>query len=221
MFNIYVDAWKANLKGITVFRDGCRRASILSTGSPKENVDNKNETGLARGEIISANDNVVGKKRRLTTGCGSLHVTAFFDTKTGNLMETYLSKGSTGGCNNYMIGLSRMISLAARAGCDIHDIIDQLNSTGVCPSYAVRKATKHDTSKGSCCPMAVGNALLQMWEEMQTELAKEMATCHCKREKCPESDMNEGEIKCPECGDVLIHEGGCDICKACGWSKCG
>ena len=28
-------------------------------------------------------------------------------------------------------------------------------------------------------------------------------------------------IKCPECGEPIIHEGGCDICKACGWSKCG
>ena len=27
--------------------------------------------------------------------------------------------------------------------------------------------------------------------------------------------------KCPECGEPLTFEGGCNICKACGWSKCG
>lgn len=224
VFNIYVDAWKAGLKGITVFRDGCRRASILSTGTPKEEPNGETTYGLARGEIITANDNVIGKKRKLTTGCGSLHATAFFDAKTGDLMETYLSKGSTGGCNNYMIGLSRMISLAARAGCNIHDIIDQLNSTGVCPSYAVRKATKHDTSKGSCCPMAVGNALLDMWKEMQDELlaAKhENASPELEKSEYGNDCSDDGKIKCPECGEILIHEGGCDICKACGWSKCG
>lgn len=135
-------------------------------------------------------------------------------------METYLSKGSTGGCNNYMIGLSRMISLAARAGCNIHDIIDQLNSTGVCPSYAVRKATKHDTSKGSCCPMAVGNALLEMWKEMQEELnTYEHKTANTPVK--PSAPVIDNVIKCPECGETIIHEGGCDICKACGWSKCG
>lgn len=224
VFNIYVDAWKAGLKGITVFRDGCRRASILSTGAPKEESKDEVMPGLARGEIITANDNVIGKKRKLTTGCGSLHATAFFDAKTGDLMETYLSKGSTGGCNNYMIGLSRMISLAARAGCSIHDIIDQMNSCGVCPSYAVRKATKHDTSKGSCCPMAVGNALLEMWKEMQEELTvvnrsdDESVLASAKRYLATETD---GKIRCPECGEELVHEGGCDICKACGWSKCG
>ena len=66
---------------------------------------------------------------------------AFFDPETGALLETYLSKGSTGGCNNFMIGLSRMISIAARAGIDIYTIIDQLNSTGNCPSYAVLRYT--------------------------------------------------------------------------------
>ena len=115
-------------------------------------------------------DNVIGKKRKLITGCGSLHCMAFFDPQTGALLETYLSKGSTGGCNNFMIGLSRMISISARAGIDIYTIVDQLNSTGNCPSYSVRRATRGDTSRGSCCPMTVGNALLEMFDEVQKEL---------------------------------------------------
>ncbi len=71
-----------------------------------------------------------------------------------------------------MIGLSRMISISARGGIDIYTIIDQLNSTGSCPSYTVRRATRKDTSRGSCCPMAVGNALLDMYNEVQEELAQ-------------------------------------------------
>jgi ribonucleoside-diphosphate reductase alpha chain len=173
--NLYIEAWRAGLKGITVFRDGCERAAILYTGGTNkkedsESTDNVTSSELPRGFIITTSDDCIGKKRKLQTGCGSLHCTAFFDPLTGDLLETYLSKGSSGGCANFMVGLSRMMSLAARSGCDIHDIVDQLNSCGVCPSYAVRRATKHDTSKGSCCPMAVGNALLEMWEEMQNEI---------------------------------------------------
>lgn len=26
---------------------------------------------------------------------------------------------------------------------------------------------------------------------------------------------------CPDCGEHLIYEGGCTICKNCGFSKCG
>lgn len=222
--NLYIEAWKAGLKGITVFRDGCERAAILSTGVKKEESEEVNvvtTNTIPRGFIITTSDDCVGKKRKLQTGCGSLHCTAFFDPVTGDLMETYLSKGSTGGCGNFMVGLSRMISLASRAGCDIYDIVDQLNSCGACPSYAVRSATKHDTSKGSCCPMAVGNALLDMWKEMQNEITYNEEPQDEDVVIPAKTEAKDTKTVCPECGEALIFEGGCNICKSCGWSKCG
>jgi ribonucleoside-diphosphate reductase alpha chain len=203
--DLYLRAWKRGLKGITIFRDGCARLPILSTNEKKE------DKVLMRGEVIKANDRCVGKKRTLITGCGTLHCEAFFDPDSGELRETYLSKGSSGGCNNFMIGLSRMISLAARGGVSVDDILDQLMSSGTCPSYAVRKATKKDTSKGSCCPVAVANALRSMYDEMQMELGNK---------KIPEDKKVENKSICPSCGEPLIFEGGCNSCKACGWSKC-
>lgn len=191
--DIYMYAWKQGCKGVTVFRDGCQRDSILTTKETPE-----------RGVVEHVGDNVVGKKRKLMTGCGSLHCSAFFDPDTGRLKEVFLNKGSTGGCNNYMIGLSRMISLAARSGCDVDDIVGQLRSCGSCPSYAVRRATKHDTSEGSCCPMAVANALIEMRDEMQGKT------------------VSKGEVvnPCPQCGAELEFQGGCNVCKSCGWTKC-
>ena len=224
---IYLNAWKEGLKGITVFRNGCKRLGILTTNNSQEKEEEK---GLSRGEIISCSDNLIGMKRRLTTGCGSLHCTAWFDPHTGDLMEIYLNKGSTGGCANFMVGLSRMISLACRGGVKIEDIADQLQSTGACPSYASRTATKHDTSKGACCPMAVGNALMEMWKEMKERIEKgnsiialansdsQIPSSESRTSFNPEIDNG---AKCPECGSDLIQEGGCVICKSCGWSRCG
>ena len=224
---IYLNAWKEGLKGITVFRNGCKRLGILTTNSSQEKEEEK---GLSRGEIISCSDNLIGMKRRLTTGCRSLHCTAWFDPHSGDLMEIYLNKGSTGGCANFMVGLSRMISLACRGGVKIEDIVDQLQSTGACPSYASRTATKHDTSKGACCPMAVGNALMDMWKEMKETIEKgnsiialadsnsQISSSESRSSFNPEADNG---AKCPECGSDLIQEGGCVICKSCGWSKCG
>lgn len=223
VFNIYIEAWKAGLKGITIFRDGCSRVSILTTQDDnkdtKENDNIDTHTELRRGDIIVVDDNVVGLKRKLMTGCGSLHISAFFDPVTGDLLETYLSKGSTGGCLNSLTGLSRMISLSARAGVAIEDIVDQLDSTGVCPSYAVRTATKKDTSKGSCCPVAVGRALMDMYNEMHSSLfldEDEEVTTHTPSI----AKTTTSKAACPECGDELVHEGGCNICKSCGYSKC-
>ena len=220
--DLYMKAWARGLKGITIFRDGCKRTGILSASSHDDNANKDSAitsmNDLPRGYIVKADDNCIGKKRTLITGCGSLHCVSLFDPVTGDLLETYLSKGSTGGCNNFMIGLSRMISLAARGGIDVYTIVDQLKSSGTCPSYAVRRATKRDTSKGSCCPVAIGNALIEMYEELQSELGLvEEKEANVK----PTSEQtNDNKPTCPECGELLIFEGGCNICKNCGWSKC-
>lgn len=246
---IYIEAWKHNLKGVTIWRDNCQRQGILSAPkkeekpeeTPKE-LDGKSSE-LQRGEIIKPGDHWLGLKRTLMTGCGTLHVNSYWDPMTGELREIYLSKGSTGGCNHYMIGLSRMISLAARGGVGIEAILDQLKSCGVCPSYAVRSATKGDTSKGSCCPVAVGNALRDMYKEIQEII------CECKEGSPIVSNIvlaptdkpvlgNAGEPmpmvsgayytvaesaleECPSCHEkTLIHQGGCIQCNSCGYSKC-
>lgn len=229
--NLYIYAHELGLKGVTIFRNGCKRTGILNTESTEE-IDEKVEPDYSPqwGDVLEVNDNVIGKKRKLMTGCGSLHCTAFFDPITGDLVETYLSKGSSGGCNNFMVGLSRMISLSARAGVHIDTIIDQLNSTGTCPSYSVRQAVHRDASKGSCCPMAIGYALKEMYNEMKDELEDyeyEQIDVTCWGEeprfisglKKPKVDKTQ-VVPCPSCGESLRFEGGCNSCPSCGWSKC-
>ena len=124
-----------------------------------------------------------------------------------------------------MIGLSRMISLSARGGVDVYSIVDQLKSSGTCPSYAVRTATKHDTSKGSSWPVAIGNALLELYAEFKSEIEPDDEEIQTKEIRNTPVKINEDSIstktKCPECGGVLIFEGGCNTCKDCGYLKCG
>ena len=241
--NLYIRAWEQGLKGLTIFRSGCKRQAILTTGNPEtENKETNTEAHvstpipvLKRGDIINCTDDLIGKKRKITTGCGSMHVLAYFDPDTGDMLEVYLNKGSTGGCANFTTGLSRTISLLCRAGVSVYDIKDQLDSTGVCPSYAIRTTTKRDTSKGSCCPMAVGNVLVDMWEEMQkdlgidddddepivvesegpTEFSSASSVVHISKD----ATTKAGQV-CPECGEPIIQSNGCVSCLSCGWTKC-
>lgn len=238
--DIYIQCWKKGIKGCTIFRPNAIRQGILLTDTKKDTESKPESTSLTlpRGSIIEPSNDLIGKKRKIQTGCGSLHVLAFFDPIDGNLQEVYFNKGSTGGCANFMTGLSRMVSLLCRAGVDIMTIKDQLDSTGVCPSYATRKATHHDTSKGSCCPMAIGNALVEMYNEMQSELddkeddtlsSKLNATFKELEEASAKTTKSMNEIAstlrnigqtCPECGEPLVFEGGCCTCKSCGYTKC-
>ena len=240
-------AWNSGLKGITFFRDGCDRAPVLST-SDKESekaVCESCEPTLARGEIVHPGNAVIGKKRDLRTGCGTLHLCAFFDSKTGDLLETYFNKGSEGGCNSYMVGLSRMISYAARGGCKTDGIIDQLHSTPWCKSYDTRRKTRDDVSDGKCCPDAAAIALREMWEEVKQEIgvkepmvsepvynARESVETgsihHRDKQSIPkeeavvhaqiECDISSG--LCPECGAAIRYTGGCWVCPNCAASGC-
>lgn len=234
--DIYIQCWKKGIKGCTIFRPNAIRQGILLTEDKKDTESKPESTSLTlpRGSIIEPSNDLIGKKRKIQTGCGSLHVLAFFDPIDGNLQEVYFNKGSTGGCANFMTGLSRMVSLLCRAGVDIMTIKDQLDSTGVCPSYATRRATHHDTSKGSCCPMAIGNALVEMYNEMQNELddkeddisnvAKNLSKAANKATDSIEKLSNAltaiSTDVCPECGEPLLHIGGCIQCSSCAWSKC-
>lgn len=227
--DLYMTAWEAGLKGVTIFRDSCKRAGILTISSTEKTNDTEEARPLPRGYIVVADDNVIGLKRKIMSGCGSLHVVAMFDPISGELLETYISKGSTGGCQSNLAAVSRLISLSARAGVDVYTIADQLQSCPACPSYVGRTMTKHDTSKGKCCPDAVANALIEMYKEMQESISdgdKDISTSVKsqtikKNIEGKESTVNV-EIKnpCPVCGEELTFEGGCNVCKNCGWSKC-
>lgn len=245
VYDLYMSAWKKGCKGITIFREGCKRTPILEDVSKKDEnkkseefkdianhvkdpekikeyhgvVNIHNNNNHEWGEVIRANDDCIGRKRTLQTGCGTLHCTAFFDPIDGRLLEVYLSKGSKGGCNNFMIGLSRMISLSARAGVDVYKIADQLQSSGVCASYNTRRVKKKDTSRGSSCPVAVGYAIIDMYEKLQEELNPEL-TFERKSNKPMKEKKDHSKALCPDCGNELVFEGGCNTCKACGWSKC-
>lgn len=222
VFNVYLKAWELGCKGVTVYRDGCARTGILTTDSKTPEESPRPVKKLQRGDIIKCSDDMIGKKRKLMTGCGSLHCEAFFDPETGDLMETFFSKGSTGGCNSFMVGLSRMISLAARSGCDFDSIIDQLNSCITCPSYAVRKAVSKDTSPGNCCPAAIGKALKEMHDEMLSEIGEVVTELQVTtKPEAKDKPIVQSKDKCPECGEPLEHVGGCATCPNCGWSRCG
>ena len=108
---LYMYAWNKGCKGITIFREGSRDPILSVEESKKEekiseqvslNTENAKlqleaNHSLKRGEVIKPGDHWLGLKRTLVTGCGTLHVTAYFDPDSGELRECYLSKGSTGG----------------------------------------------------------------------------------------------------------------------------
>lgn len=207
--DLYQAAWEEGCKGLTIYRAGCKKEGVLVVDTPKEQtMDNTIHIPITDTSI----DNCVAYGTQLTTGCGSLWMSVYFHKKTGQLCHIFLDKGSQGGCNSFMVGLSRMISYAGKLGGTVEGICDQLNSVPACPSYSVRTALKKDTSAGKCCPSAIGRALMEL-KQRYIEDHIEMSTGELKRE---EMTVNN----CPECGAKLNFTGGCNSCPECGYTKC-
>lgn len=226
---LYLYAWSCGLKGITIFRDGCKRLGILTTQENKVEQTEKLKSELTRGTILSVSDDLIGAKRKLQTGCGSVHFETYFDELNGEPMETFINVGSSGSCERNLQLISRLMSLALRAGVSVEDIIDQCKSIKPCPAYVSRTNKKHDTSKGSSCPSAIGYALEDLYDKIKERCFAdfdledgyvEPLTVSLSATKEEDKIVNSDCI-CPECGELLVFEGGCNQCKACGlYSKC-
>lgn len=248
--DLYMYAWERGLKGITVFRDGCKRLGILTTDNKEPSKTNDTFDGfdaLRRGDIISVNDDLIGYKRKIVNGCGDFSEQIFFDDFTGEPLENFIAMGDGGGCSRNLEAISRLISLALRSGIPVSEIIKQLKKVHSCPAYRARKIQKGDTSIGTSCPSAIGYAIEELCNkindrlfdgvESENDLFNEDSLSCDDNLMCDDSDHkmmikswyedSESEIEdlttkptCPECGEPLVFEGGCNICKACGWSRC-
>ena len=246
---IYLYGAEKGVKGLTVFRNNCERDGILTIDEDnKEQAEvkldpvEKAKSLLNFGDTILVDDSVIGIKRKLKTGCGSLHCTFYFCPETGELREVFLDKGSSGGCLSLLNAMSRLASLCARKGAPVEEIADQLQSVLVCPSYAVAKYKDKSTSKGSSCASAVAIALLDAHEQFKEEFiefdddaeieiktVKKTAPVKAKitsvkraDQTIVENDEEDYYMTCPECGEkALLKTEGCVSCMKCGWSKCG
>lgn len=211
VFKAYIAAHELGCKGLTVFRDGCKKEGILK-GVAKEEKPEPTQLNAIDTDI----NHCIAFGSKLQTGCGSLWMTVYFHKKTGQLCHIFLNKGSKGGCNSYMIGLSRLISLAGKKGATVEEIVDQLKSVVACPSFVSRKTIEANISDGRSCAEAVGRELLKLHEQFKINYLNQPEITQLKIN-------NEVKIeiaKCPECGAELSHTGGCINCYNCGWTKC-
>ena len=252
--DLYMYAWKQGLKGITVFRDGCKRLGILTTDNTTNDTPTNDDdifATLRRGDIINVDDDLVGYKRKIVNGCGDFSEQIFFDDFTGEPLENFIAMGDGGGCARNLEAISRLISLCLRGGIDVGEVINQLKKVHSCPAYRARKIQKGDTSIGTSCPSAIGYAveelcnkinerlfdgvdvddnsteLEQLYEYSKSEIEDLSTQPKFIIPPMKEEDRfktrplpNTNQPTCPECGESLVFEGGCNICKACGWSKC-
>ncbi len=204
-------------KGVTVYRDGSRDEQVLNVGSGKKGTrqsDSTRVTPRARPE------RTIGVTERVKIGCGNLYVTVNSDEK--GICEVFTSLGRAGGCPSQSEATARLVSMALRAGVDVQEIIDQLK--GIRCMSTIKRGAMSGGIKVLSCPDAIGKVIEQYHLSSRDSFTKNVPAV--KENKSADKkdlmlDNAEPNCSCPECGEPLEHEGGCVICKSCGYSKCG
>lgn len=217
----YLLAYKLGCKGVTVYRDRSREDQVLNLNQEeiKENKEMKSKSlGIApryRPEITQ------GLTEKAIAGCGNLYITVNFD-QTG-ICEVFTNLGKGGGCPSQTEATSRLISLALRSGIRTTDIVEQLKGIR-CPATLARKS-KVEKIRVLSCPDAIARTLEKVLDIAHngenngyhlSDVAEEIENYY----RNPD-DFDDLLSRCPECGGKMEHDGGCALCRSCGYSKCG
>lgn len=210
IFNIYMMAWEAGLKGTTVFRDGCMRLSILNPKKKSEYFDNN------FGEIVPMRRETNGSLPSLTykkqSACSKLYPTITF--KDGKPFEVFASV--TGGCSANIATIVRLSSLALRCGVKPEKLIEELKEQKCPACKTLRGQGRKDVS------LSCGNAIAESLQEAVAEFNGEFKEKTNIKQPKQTDEVHEERVrkKCPECGAEIRAEGNCISCTQCSWSKC-
>ncbi|GAB4273321.1 MAG: vitamin B12-dependent ribonucleotide reductase [Candidatus Rifleibacteriota bacterium] len=211
-------AYTLGCKGVTVYRDGSREEQVLNIGKGKKGRDGATDRPYVTPRPRP--ERTVGATEKVKIGCGSLYVTVNSDEN--GICEIFTSLGRGGGCPSQSEAAARLASMALRAGIDVQEIIDQLK--GIRCMSTIKKAAMSGGIKVLSCPDAIGKAIEQYHLSARDTFKWAPLNIPEKKGSAKKDlllDNTEPGRYCPECNEPLEHEGGCVICKSCGFSRCG
>ena len=202
--DIYIEAWKQGLKGITIYRDGCREGVLTQVEKPKTiegrqapkrpkeleadyyQIKSKGEQFIVLVGLLNGKPYEIFGFRPLSSVNAPQHKGVI--TKIGKMHYSFTSE-------------HMKLENLQKANINIEEQAATLYSSmllrhGVNIKYIVKTAKKVNDNISSFSS----------------------AMCRVLSKYIPNEEI-KGEV-CPDCGGTLVREGGCIHCKDCGYSKC-
>lgn len=202
--DIYIEAWKQGLKGITIYRDGCREGVLTQVEKPKtiegRQAPKRPKELEADAYLIKAK----GEQFIILVGMLDGKPYEIFAFRPRNPISFKPHKGIITKVSKMHYSFTSEIfhiDNLELANENVEENAATLYSSmllrhGVNIKYIVKTAKKVNDNISSFSS----------------------AMCRVLSKYIPNEEI-KGEV-CPDCGGTLVREGGCIHCKDCGYSKC-
>lgn len=206
VYNIYMQAWKKGLKGVTIYREGSRTGVLITDHNKLTNCDDFGYTdAIKRPKELDADfHHVVYKGQRFAVVVGKLNnnpyeVFAYENPderidKVGKIVKVRTGVYRFEGLNSYVENLQLSEHPDERL---LTRFVSQLLRHGVNPKYIAEQVEKSEIGV-----VSFGKVISRV---LKSYIPNEAIT---------------GE-HCPNCGEsAIVYQEGCKKCYSCGHSKC-
>lgn len=202
--DIYIESWKQGLKGITIYRDGCREGVLTKVEKPTTITDREAPKRPKELEADAYLIKAKGEQFIILVGMLDGKPYEIFAFRPRNPISFKPHKGIITKVSKMHYSFTSdifHIDNLELANENVEENAATLYSSmllrhGVNIKYIVKTAKKVNDNISSFSS----------------------AMCRVLSKYIPNEEI-KGEV-CPDCGGTLVREGGCIHCKDCGYSKC-
>ncbi|MFW6172592.1 MAG: LAGLIDADG family homing endonuclease [Elusimicrobiota bacterium] len=188
--DLFKYAHKKGLKGITIYRDGCKKFQPVTFKK-----EGKGE--FVRPTRLKSDSFCVG------TSNGDLYITVSYHNDKP--VEIFLQKGKPGSQEYGLIeAIGRLSSIGLQHGVSVVKLIKQLK--GISSEYPCWFRFE-DTDERPVQILSIPDAVAKLLERYFSDGE-------------PYKPEVNGGMRCPKCNGIMDMTEGCPVCKSCGFSKC-
>jgi len=191
---IYDLAYELGCKGVTIYRDGSKDNQVLAVPAGDKSGGRPVRLVKERPETLR------GFTTKIKTGLGQLYLTV--TEHEGRPFEVFATIGKSGRSTTAKTeAIGRLVSLALRSGVEVAEIVDQLKGIG----------GEHPVFQEGGLVLSIPDAIGRVLEKHYLK----------PEDRTTGGGHSLAGVKCPECGQPISFEEGCQTCHFCGFTRCG